>query len=81
MLGDISELDYNGELFIGISNGKLVTSSDFTHWTSRPDLPDVERCYWMGGELIAFGPGVTLRSSDAVSYTHLDVYKRQSPRS
>ena len=72
VLGDISELDYNGELFIGISNGKLVTSSDFTHWTSRPDLPDVERCYWMGGELIAFGPGVTLRSSDGVHFTQAE---------
>ena len=69
VLGDISKLDYNGELFIGISNGKLVTSSDFTHWTPHPDLPDVERCFWLGDTLVAFGPGVTLRSSDGVHFT------------
>lgn len=72
VLGQISELDYNGELFIGISNGKLVTSPDFEHWTARPDLPDVERCYWLNGELIAFGPGVTLKSSDGVHFTQYE---------
>ncbi len=71
-LGDISELDYNGELFIGIRNQKLTTSTNFQNWTLRRDLPDVERCYWLGERLIAFAPGVTLISSDGVSFTQAE---------
>ena len=71
-LGNISELDYNGELFIGIRNQKLTTSADFQNWTLRRDLPDVERCYWLGETCVAFGPGVTLTSSDGVSFTQME---------
>ena len=60
----ISNIDTNGEIFVGVCGNKLAISSDFDEWQVRYDLDNVVAVVHTDGKFRAFAAGYTLTSVD-----------------
>ncbi len=66
----ISNIDTDGEIFVGVCGNKLAVSSDFANWQVRYELDDVVAVAHTEGKFRAFAAGYTLTSTDG------DVWER-----
>ena len=66
----VSYFDYNGDMFVGLRDGKIIAGTDFQQ-LSYVDvtLPDMGVLARIGDEFIAVGQAGTLKSSDGLHWT------------
>lgn len=67
----ISNIDTNGEIFVGINENKIAVSDDFENWYTLYQLDDVLAVQYLCGQFCAFTKGYTYLSADGKSWEKL----------
>ena len=67
----ISNIDTNGEIFVGINENKIAVSDDFENWYTLYQLDDVIAVQYLCGQFCAFTKGYTYLSADGKSWEKL----------
>lgn len=67
----ISELDTDGNIFVGIKAGRVAVSQDFENWTVREALGRVDTVLYLNGQFLAVSAGTTLVSADGETWTRV----------
>ena len=65
---NISELDTNGKIFVGVRTGKIAYSEDFENWIVLDKLDDVTSVYYLKEKFCAVGEGFTYLSTDGKNW-------------
>ncbi|MBO5059840.1 MAG: copper amine oxidase N-terminal domain-containing protein [Clostridia bacterium] len=68
----ISNIDTNGEIFVGINQNKIAVSRDFENWEVLHELDDVTAVQYLQGRFCAFTKGYTYVSSDGATWNKVE---------
>lgn len=68
----ISNIDTNGESFVGVNENKIAVSDDFESWNTLHQLDDVSAVQYLNGQFCAFTKGYTYVSADGTAWKKTD---------
>ncbi len=64
----IHNIDTNGEVYAGVLNDTLVTSTDFDYWQRNPEITGIGDVKYLNGKFCAYGGGFTYVSADGINW-------------
>lgn len=64
----ISNIDTNGEIFVGVNENKIAVSDDFESWDIHCSLDDVSAVQYLNGKFCAFTKDYTYVSADGAAW-------------
>lgn len=68
----VSDIDTDGNIFVGIKGGRVCTSTDFQSWDINSDIPPADMAVYIGGNFCAVSKGQTSVSTDGVSWKSVE---------
>ncbi len=64
----VRNIDTNGEIYVGVLNDTLITSTDFSYWQRNPDITGIADVKYINNTFCAYAGGFTYTSTDGISW-------------